>query len=255
MNIIERLKTSFTNATRPYRKWLIFNRAPVIKARIKSHASYSGRYVLTIEPLDMGKGVWEYTRGIVKTKSGKKIVVVARNYSSFPFAFVEHHEDGHDYLICGENYQGQTIIQLDTGKRVDYLPSSATKGHGFCWANIYPSPDGKILAVEGCYWAAPYEIIFYDFSKPMMLPFVTLDRDTANDEFLGWVGPNEAKVGRTYEVSVKYGKREHGLTDEERDIVDVDCDNAHSDEEYAQVWKEMTDEIVWKRPEQESCPK
>lgn len=248
MNIIDTIKSSFDQYTKPYRRWLALKRGKVVKDRIKSHASYSGKYVLTIEPLDMGKGVWQYTRGIVKTKNGKEITVVARNYSSFPFAFIEHHEDGHDYLLCGENYQGQTVIQLDTGKRVDYLPTSAAKGWGFCWAEIHPAPGGKILAVEGCYWACPYEIVFYDFSTPMMLPFSEIDRDDANDEFLGWISDDEAKVGRTYEVSVKYSKREHDLSAEQQVEVSLDAEKAVTDEEYEQVWKDVTDEIVWKRP-------
>lgn len=239
---LDQIKSKYRKVTHPYRRWFLFKKSPVIKDKVKSHASYSGKYVLTIEPLDMGKGHWQYTRGTIKTKSGKKIAIVERNYSSFPFAFVENHPDGHDYLICGENYQGQTIIQLDTGKRVDYLPDAASQGHGFCWIKIHPSPDGLTLAVEGCYWGSPYEIRFVDFSKPMMCPFPQFSHDESYDEFGSWVSPTEAKITRSYEVSTVHGKQEHEMSAKE--LTEL-CDHVDAGNE---MWKEVVDEVVWKRP-------
>jgi hypothetical protein len=70
-------------------------------------------------------------------------------------------------LVAGADYQGQTVIELDTGKRRDYLPDAAKKGHGFCWAQHRFDVASKILVVCGCIWACPYEFRFYDFSDPM----------------------------------------------------------------------------------------
>jgi hypothetical protein len=131
--------------------------------------SPSGKYSLTVESYGTGEGHWNYTRGLVKG-TDKLIADVVRNYSSFWYAFSQH-SNGSEYLLCGEDYQGQTIINLDTGKRIDYLPEEAKKGHGFCWVTVHPSPDSKYLAVEGCVWACPYEIIIYDFSDPEILPY------------------------------------------------------------------------------------
>jgi hypothetical protein len=59
---------------------------------------------------------------------------------------------------------------------VDHLPESAQSGVGFCWAAHYPSLDRRFLAVDGCYWACPYELVIYDFTQPMELPYPELYR-------------------------------------------------------------------------------
>lgn len=34
----------------------------------------------------------------------------------------------------------------------------------------------KLIVVDGCYWAGPYELVFYDFSNPMGIPYKELFR-------------------------------------------------------------------------------
>lgn len=129
--------------------------------------SDSGKYILEITSQKTRPGCWNYTTGTVRKSDGTQIAVVKRNYSAFPFLFIEGHPNGHDYLICGEDYQGQTVIELDTRERRDFLPESAAKGNGFCWVE-YKCDDSKtVLIVLGCYWACPYEYRFYDFSDPI----------------------------------------------------------------------------------------
>jgi hypothetical protein len=109
---------------------------------------------------------------------GRLIAEVCRNYSSFPYLFIENHSNGHSYLICGEDYQGQTVIELDTGKRRDNLSEGADEGHGFCWAQYKFDEKSSILIVDGCHWACPYEFRFFDFSDPMAgWPEIKLDND------------------------------------------------------------------------------
>ena len=135
----------------------------------KEHLSPAGKYRLVVTTYQTGEGYWNYTQG--KVYRGEKCLAeVRRNYHQFPFTFIEGHKNGHDYLVCGEDYQGQTVIELDTGERVDYRPAAAKKGHGFCWAYYKPSPDGTLMAVNGCIWACPYENHVYDFAEPMKPP-------------------------------------------------------------------------------------
>lgn len=128
--------------------------------------SPSGKYKLIIDTFETGKNTWNYTRGTVLFED-KIIAVVQRNYSSFPFLWIEGHKNGHDYLLCGANYQGQTILELDTQQRKDVLPPEAETGAAFCWADIEFNRDNCLLIVCGCYWAAPYEYRFYDLSDPL----------------------------------------------------------------------------------------
>jgi hypothetical protein len=164
----------------------------VLEAR-KEHQSPSGKYRLVVTPYKTGPNSWNYTLGQVY-EGDRLIAEVQRNYSAFPFAWVENHPNGHPFLVCGEDYQGQTVIELDTGRRVDYLPQGAKRGVGFCWVEIHPSPKGDMLAVEGCYWACPYEVVIHDFSDPLDPPWPELSRDDCKS-FGGWNEDGTCLVG------------------------------------------------------------
>ena len=129
--------------------------------------SPSGKYTLSISDVATEPGYFGHTKGEVKLASGELLATVNRNYCSFPFLWIEDHPNGHDYIIAGEDYQGQTVIELDTGKRVDFLPEDAKEGFGFCMAVPTFNREAQVLVIDGCIWAAPYENRFYDFSDPM----------------------------------------------------------------------------------------
>ena len=133
---------------------------------VRKELSTKGKYKLEIAQYKISEKGWNYSRGIVR-RDDTIIADVKRNYCQFPFLLVEEHPNGHDYLICGEDYQGQTVVELDTGKRLDHLSDDADQGFGFCWRGYAFDKDSSILTVEGCYWACPDEFRFYDFSAPM----------------------------------------------------------------------------------------
>ena len=183
----------------------------------KVHLSPSGRYNLTIDVYGTKPGCWSYTRGrVYQVEDGVLLGDVKRNYSSFPFEWVDSHvKTGHDYLICGEDYQGQTFINLTTGERKDFRPEEAKKGHGFCWSSYKLLPDGITLQVDGCYWACPYETRFYDVSNPMegwpLLEGVSLDDNNSTvryeDGVIIWESTDKVwkATGERYmEIESKY---------------------------------------------------
>jgi Virulence-associated protein E len=134
----------------------------------KETLSPSGKYKLVLSWFSTGPNSWSYSQGTVYRKDDDKpIATVQRNYSSFPHTWVEGHPNGHDFFVCGEDYQGQTVIELDTGKRRDELSEGTDNGWGFCWASHRFDAPSQILVVDGCHWACPYEFRFYDFSDPM----------------------------------------------------------------------------------------
>ena len=181
----------------------------------KEVTSPSGKYRLVITSYGTKPGCWNYSRG--RVYAGETLVSdVKRNYSSFEWAWAEGHPNGHDYLLCGEDYQGQTVIELDTGKRVDSGATEDTmKGFGFCWVRISPSPDKKVLAVDGCYWACPYEVVLFDFREPMKLPLPELERWDDVEEFDAWQTEGKLLLSRTVEVRKSDGKVLYDLPDEE----------------------------------------
>jgi hypothetical protein len=157
-----------------------FTNKHLIKDKSKYSISETGNYSLDVTWYTTGKGCWNYSRGIVKdVKTGNIIADVKRNYSSFWFEWVKH-ENGNEYLLCGENYQGYTCINLTQEKRYDYLPEEAKEGVGFCWTNA--KNCGNELVVEGCIWACPFEEVIYDFSNPDVIPYKEINRKYLDED-------------------------------------------------------------------------
>jgi len=189
-----------------------------------SHESPSGRYRLDVVAWSPSSG-WEYTEGIVCAGAVlEPNATVRRNYRAFPFTWCEDHPSGHDYLLCGEDYQGQTVMELDTGRRADHLPDEAERGVAFCWAQHYVSPSKSILIVGGCYWACPYELVAFDFSQPPGLPYVELHRWSGElVEVDGFDSDGTPKWTFNREVRLSDSKPCDDLTEsEEAGLVDTD---------------------------------
>lgn len=186
------------------------------KARVDQRREYlspSGVYKLVVTPF--ATTGWNYSQGLVY-RGDELVAEVQRNYGQFPFAWVEGHAKG-DFLVCGEDYQGQTVVNLKTGARRDHLPDGAEKGHGFCWALIHPNASGSMLAVEGCYWAAWYEVRVYDFSEPMLLPWPEIGGGNGDPlDFFEWLGDDRLRMGRKESVYTPSNMTHDALYDAER---------------------------------------
>jgi hypothetical protein len=176
--------------------------------------SPSGKYKLVISEFSTKPGSWSYSQGVVYGKDNDKpIAIVQRNYHSFPNLFIEGHPKG-DFLVCGKDYQGQTIIELTTGQRRDLMSDGSDKGWGFCWASYTFDVPNCLLVVCGCHWACPYEHRFYDFSDPMsdwseVKPNDRIDADERKDPELDADGTMRA-------FKTRYTDDDDEMTDEER---------------------------------------
>lgn len=150
---------------------------------IEDKFSPNGKYRLVITAYSTKKDCWSYTQGLIyNADKVEPLFEVQRNYSSFPYSWIEH-PNGHEYLVCGADYQGQTVLELDTGNRKDFIPEEAKKGEGFCWVQYRFDAASKVLVVAGCYWACPYEYKFYDFSNPMTgWPEIITENDNVDDD-------------------------------------------------------------------------
>lgn len=221
----------------------------------ESYEYKTDRYRLVITPIKTKEGCWNYTNAKVyqRKKDGpdEQIAVVRRNYSAFPFEWVEKHPNGHEYLVCGEDYQGQTIIELDTGKRADYLPEDAKKGFGFCCGHFYISASGRYLAVSGCYWACPYEVRIFDFSEPLKMPWPELYRDTDRDTFIGWDYDENgefAEIGKFADVCKFNGKTDYNCT--EQDFEEITKEAERLDVSEDDLWEEKNLDVIKWSPKQ-----
>jgi len=205
-----------------FRKWKASRFKKKIKKKIYNSRptkttvedSPSGKYTLVITHHSTGPHSWNCTKGVVSNQFGE-VAIIERNYGIFPFSWVEGHPNGHDYLVCGADYQGQTIIELDTHKRKDFLSPGTERGWGFCWASHVPSPDKTVLAVEGCVWGGPYELVFFEFSKPLSFPKEVASAPELNAVVKRWVDDQNVEIEVEEEVRKSDGKFFHDLSDEE----------------------------------------
>lgn len=148
--------------------------------------SPSGRFIFREESFQNVETGWRYSRGVLRRDhDGAVMADIKRNHGGFWHAWVQHPNE-HEYLLCGEDYQGYSIIECDTGRMAVHFPDEGHEGLGFCWYAVRPSPDGRTLAVEGCYWACPSEIVFVDFTDPLTLPLPELARFEHLDRVVGW---------------------------------------------------------------------
>jgi hypothetical protein len=200
--------------------------------------SPSGNFELEIYRYSTGPKSWAYSRGKVKRLSDNKVIAdVKRNYGSFWHTWVNH-PNGCEYLLCGEDYQGYSIVNLSQETYDVFFPKNGYKGFGFCWTVVYPSPDGLVLAVDGCYWACPYEIVFYDFSNPKNLPLPEIDRcESVTDPVIGWIDNETFVFTVSYDARKSDGRKYTELSDEEQELLDEDPSQID----------EVTEKFEWKR--------
>lgn len=214
--------------------------------------SPSGKYQIRVTPWNhQTRGHWAYTEAqVFLVGQGAPRFTVRRNYSSFYFAWIEGHPDGHDYLVCGEDYQGITMLQLDTGERVDYLPRMAFEGFGFCHALFHPSPTGTMLAVDGCYWAASYDVRVYDLSQPMVLPWPWISPDWDQSSVKRWADDTTLVLGVDEEFCLPLQKWRSEVTEAEMAKLVEEL----SDEAFDAAWGEDDSrDVEWTRPSNYEC--
>jgi hypothetical protein len=137
---------------------------------------------------------------------------------------MEDHPNGNDYLFCGEDYQGYSLINLTTGAYKVHRPEAMLKGFGFCFASVSYSPDFKKLVVHGCYWACPYEVRVYDISdiEQDVLDYPLFVSDHFRlDHVRGWESNTviDCSIEEDYDPQIQKYERE--MTDKEFD----DCDS------------------------------
>ena len=199
-----------------------FQQKSMVPDSVREDLSPSGKYKIESSNYAKGNRDWGYSRGIVTRVTDNKIIAdVIRNIGHFWHSWVNL--PGKDeYLLCGEDYQGYTIVNLTRGETKVYFPEEGYRGGGFCWTNVFPSPDGKILAVDGCFWAAPYDLVFFDFRDPSHLPFPEIDRVKNIDRTFGWINNKQFEYTIELEIRKSDGVPYDSLEKEEQEILEKD---------------------------------
>lgn len=202
----------------------IFERAEPADETVES-VSPDGRFLLEVTRYSTGPNTWAYSRGVVTRRQDDKLLAdVKRNLGSFWHTWVSH-PNGKSYLLCGEDYQGYSCVDLADETYHVYFPPEGYEGHGFCWATVDPSPDGLALAVDGCYWACPYDLVIYDFAEPETLPYREIARWENLIECKGWKDNETFEFVTETQVRKSDGRDYADLTEAEQDELDNNPDS------------------------------
>src|SRR6185369_8998464 len=90
----------------------MFNFLPKVADSDEEFVSPSGLYKLHIAEYGETETYQIYSRAFVsKIADGQIIADIKRNYPSFWYSWVEH-SNGNEYLLCGEDYQGYSVVNL-----------------------------------------------------------------------------------------------------------------------------------------------
>ena len=188
----------------------------------------SGKYKLIIDgyKVDPNDKDPRVTRGIVKKLKEESVIAdIKRNINYFFYHWIIH--PNHDeYLLCAENYQGYTLVNLSKKVTQSFLPEEAKEGMGFIWYTVYPSPDKLVLAVVGCVWGMNQEVRFYDFSNPDVLPLKELGKfdERKDTKVIGWENNDTFVIGIEHWRRKSDNKRFEELSLTEQDELDNDPD-------------------------------
>ena len=177
MNYIEQIRTNIRKD---------FNKKTFHRGDFETFLSPSEQFRLEATNFWSKEPNWDLTKvEIYDQYQDEKLFDFFVNDSQFFHAWLT--KNNTDYLICAEDiFGGQTIVDLTNHKIVGYSPNE----DGFIWVNFHLSPDRKILATIGCYWACEYVIKLFDFNDPMNLPLREIKEIAllGNDEIiLGWI--------------------------------------------------------------------
>lgn len=72
----------------------------------------------------------------------------------------------HVWYFGGKSYYDELFVNLTTGEayKTETSHSDVTLGPNWMWTSLKINSTGTLAAVEGCVWACPYQIKFYDIS-------------------------------------------------------------------------------------------
>ena len=100
---------------------------------------------------------------------------------------VINHKNGNTYFIYNEDLYGYSVIDLNSKEHINYLPfesyrdiSDSRYKDTFIFCDSHYNEYNNKIAIEGCFWAAPYSIITFDFSEPLTIKTIEYWKDVQN---------------------------------------------------------------------------
>jgi hypothetical protein len=110
------------------------------------------------------------------------------------YAWVRKGDD--EFLLLAEDLEGQSVYSPTLLRFGSVAPEEET----FIWCSFHPSPSGRYIAIEGCYWACPYMTIIYDFADPFSLPLPKVLEccESHNVDFDQWLSDDTFRLKTSF---------------------------------------------------------
>lgn len=203
--------------------------------------SPTGRFELVNQKYRIKDKEGYLVKRVIRRVSDGKTVAEVKSRTGFSTPSEWFMKDGNEWYLTGQSYMTQTFINCEKGLIYDNYDELKRKAdekgwsiNEFCWSSMHFSPDMRTLAVCGCIWGGPYEIIFYDISDiskgwiMMKAPFMECIPDPAE---YGW-NSDGSFTFCTSELFTQYKGNLIWLYDKEYDdIPDEYADNEENDVE------------------------
>lgn len=78
------------------------------------------------------------------------------------------HADGKFYLVFRQDLYGYSVLELDRGRIMRFVPDAWTLGkESFIWDGVHYLRGWDALVVSGCYWGVPNGVHLVSFAEPM----------------------------------------------------------------------------------------
>ena len=142
------------------------------------------------------------TENFILDRAGNAVYSWRNINDEAEFETVIRHSNGKEYLLFRRDLYGYSVLELNALRDFHYIPlESICYGEkkdfseSFIWTEVHYNPKNDLLAVGGCFRAAPYSTILLDFRDPMKANELWIDfhqlldpgYDTYCDiNFAGW---------------------------------------------------------------------
>ena len=131
--------------------------------------SLTGGYVVLINMYTGKIGEWNHWGSECRlVNSNSESVLEWRSIDDDTnFYSIITHSNGKEYLIFRQNLYGYSVFDFSSGKVLQFFPESSLNGEEtFIWVAVNYNPATNVLAVSGCYWAAPSSTQLFTFGDP-----------------------------------------------------------------------------------------
>jgi hypothetical protein len=132
------------------------------------------------------------------------------------------YNNGLDYIFYKEDLYGYSVFEVNTKKVFNYYPLATFNevAETFIGTNIHYNVHNNIFAVEGCYWACPWDIFLFKLDNPMERFTEILNirelidpgyKKYNNIDFVGWENNNIKLKSKTNEIILSEGEYKNKL--------------------------------------------